>query len=75
MTLLLQVLEGLLLQHCLRRLPRVKDKLLEIPSIYQLLELSPERAAIHDTVSHSIVKSVVLFVGLGGSGLEGLTKS
>ena len=50
---------GFLLYPGLRRLHRLEDKLLEIFFIYQLLELSPKRAAIHGTVSHSVMEGAV----------------
>ena len=62
--LLTQSLIHLLLYSGLRRLFGVENELLEIPSIYQLLELSPERAAINSTVSHSVMKSTI-FSGSG----------
>jgi len=42
----------------------VEDVLLEIPSAYQLLELSLGRAAINSMVSHSVIESIV-FSGFG----------
>jgi len=57
----------------------VEDELLEIPSIYQLLELFIERAIINGTVSHSIMESAVFSDSgtfwLGEGGLARLTHS
>jgi len=43
-----------------RRLPGIEDKFLEIASIHQFLELSPERKAVHGTIAHTVVKSAIL---------------
>jgi len=59
LTLLIRSLIHLLLYSSLRGLSGVKDELLDIPLVYQLLELSPERAAINSAVSHSIMESIV----------------
>ena len=52
---------GSLLHPGLRGLPEVEEKFLEITSIHQFLELSPERTTIYDMIAHTVVESVVLF--------------
>jgi len=51
----------LLLYSGFRGLSRVENELLEIPSVYQLLELFPERATINGIVSHSVMEGAIFF--------------
>ena len=78
LTLVMRSLIHFLLYSGLPGLSGVKDELLEILSIYQLLELSLERATINSIVPFYYEKRNTLALrpfGLGGSDLGRYTQS